>query len=187
MIDSILTILLLVLIVIVLPVGLLLVRDRVRNVRRRRTPEQIRAEALRYRERLLHPDQRGVETQIGGLLPERLIRTYNDHQTILSKNIEIRSPRLGPDSGYRIEMFLPLDSESQRHTWDVAEAGWGNGFCFAADGAGNFYWVPVHPARQQDTPVFFACHDPWGNEKIAESLDEFLSWLSSSTSRHSDV
>lgn len=187
MIDSILAILLIVLITIVLPVVLLSVRDRVRNVRRRRTPEQIRAAALAYRERLLHPDPRGVERQIGGLLPERLIRMYNQHQTILSKNIEIRSPRLGPESGYRIEMFLPLDSESQRHTWDLTETGWGNGFCFAADGAGNFYWVPVHSTRQQDTPVFFACHDPWGNEKIADSLDEFLSWLPSSTSRSSDV
>lgn len=159
MIDSILTILLIVLITIVLPVVLLSVRDRVRNVRRRGTPEQIRAAALAYRERLLHPDPRGIERQIGGLLPERLIRMYNQHQTILSKNIEIRSPRLGPESGYRIEMFLPLDSESQRHTWDLTETG-----C-----------------------VFFACHDPWGNEKIADSLDEFLSWLPSSTSRSSDV
>jgi hypothetical protein len=41
---------------------------------------------------------------------------------------------------------------------------------------GNFYWVPVSATRQADAPVFFACHDPWGNEKIAGSLKEFLSW-----------
>jgi hypothetical protein len=59
-------------------------------------------------------------------------------------------------------------------TCDLVEAGWGKGFNFAADGTGNFYWMPDN--RQMDAPVFFACHDPWGNEKVAESLDEFLSW-----------
>jgi hypothetical protein len=41
---------------------------------------------------------------------------------------------------------------------------------------GNFYWVPVDEERESDAPVFFACHDPWGNEKAADSLEEFLSW-----------
>lgn len=174
--DAILTILVILLITAVLPVGLLSVRDRVLSLRRRRSPEQIHAEALAYRERLLHPDQGSVETQIGGLLPERLIRLYEDEQTILSKRIEIRSPRTGSTFGEWIDAFLPLDTESQRYTVDLPSAGWGNGFCFAADGMGNFYWMPVGPTRQPDAPVFFACHDPWGNEKIADSLDEFLSW-----------
>jgi hypothetical protein len=50
------------------------------------------------------------------------------------------------------------------------------GFCFARDGCGNFYWIPVSETRQPDSPVYFACHDPWGNEKVADSLQEFLTW-----------
>lgn len=173
--DSLLTIAALLSLFIALPMFLLWIRDRIRDRRHRKTPEQIESRALAYRERLLNPDPTGVETRIGGLLPERLITLYKDQATVLSEKVEIRPPRLGPkEFGEWIEAFLPLDAESQSYTCELKE--WGNGFCFAADGMGNFYWVPVNANRQSDAPVFFACHDPWGNEKIAESLDEFLSW-----------
>lgn len=175
--DSLLTIVILFSLFVVLPVLILWFKDRIRDWRHRKTPQEIEAQALAYRDRLLHPDQSSVEGQIGGLLPERLITLYKDQQSILSANLEIRPPQLGASEfGEWIERFLPLDGDSQRHTCDLAEAGWGKGFCFAADGLGNFYWVPVSATRQSDAPVFFACHDPWGNEKIAQSLDEFLSW-----------
>jgi hypothetical protein len=174
--DSFLTILTIVFLFVAVPVLLLWIRDRVRGNRHRQTPEQMQNEALAYRERLLHPDQNVVEIHLAGFLPERLITLYSD-ATVLCRNLEIRPPRLGQkEFGEWIERFLPLDIKGQEHTVSLEEAGWGKGFCFAADGAGNFYWVPVSPARQPDAPVFFACHDPWGNEKIAESLDEFLSW-----------
>jgi len=63
-----------------------------------------------------------------------------------------------------------------KHTCDLELLANAKGFCFAADGCGNFYWVPVSDSRQPDARVFFACHDPWGNEKIADTLEEFLSW-----------
>ena len=175
--DSVLTVLALFCLFIALPVALLWLSDRVRDWRYRKTPEQIRAEAVAYRNRLLNPNQNNVETKIGGLLPESLLGLYADHALVLAKGMEIRSPHLGPEeSGEWIQEFLPVDIESQQYTWDLEEAGWGKGFCFAADGMGNFYWVPVSATRQPDAPVFFACHDPWRNEKITESLLEFLSW-----------
>jgi len=150
---------------IALPVLLLWVRDRLRDWRRRKTPEQIHAEASAYRKRLLDPNPDSVETKIG-LLPQSLLSLYADHPLVLAKRIEIRSPHLTPqESGHWIQEFLPLDIESQQYTCDLEEAGWGKGFCFAADGMGNFYWVPVSVTRQPDASVFFACHDPWGNEK----------------------
>lgn len=175
--DFLLTVLVLFSLFIALPVVVLWLRDRVRDRRRRRTPEQLQMAALAYRERLLHPDRSGVETELGGFLPDRLITLYDDETFILSQKLEIRPPRLRQkEFGEWIEELLPLDIESQKHTVDLEGAKWGKGFCFAADGAGNFYWVPVSATRQPDAPVFFACHDPWGNEKIANSLDEFLSW-----------
>jgi hypothetical protein len=75
-----------------------------------------------------------------------------------------------------IEAFLPLDLESQKYTVDLGVFGCGKGFCFATDGAGNFYWTSLGETRQPDAPVFFVCHDPHGNEQVAASLDEFFSW-----------
>ena len=174
--QSLLTILAIFGFFIEVPVALLWLRDRAREWRRRKTPEQIQTEASAYRDRLLSPDQNSVEIKMGGLLPESLLKLYADHALVLARGIEIRSPHIGPhEPGRCIQQFLPLDNESQQYTCDLEEAGWGKGFCFGADGMGNFYWVPVTATRQPDAPVYFACHDPWGNEKIAESLFEFLS------------
>lgn len=175
--DSALAIALIFLLLVGLPMVLLRTRDRVRDWRRRKTPEQIQAGESRRQERLLNPKPSDVEARIGGLLPKHLINLYEDRATVLSNKVEIRPSSLSPkEFGEWIEEFLPLDFESQTHRCDLEGAGWGRGFCFAADGAGNFYWVPVGSERVDDTPVFFACHDPWGNEKIADSLQEFLSW-----------
>jgi hypothetical protein len=70
--------------------------------------------------------------------------------------------------------FVLLHKQDQEWTADLGE--FGKGCCFAGDGMGNFYWVPVHSERKSDTPVFFMCHDPWANEKVAESLEEIFSW-----------
>ena len=175
--DWLLTILALCCLFIALPVLFLWLRDRVRDWQRRKTPEQIKAGASAYRNRLLSPNHNSVETKIGGFLPVSLLPLYADHGLVLSRAIGIRSPHLGcEDPGFWIQEFLPLDVESQQGTCDLEEAGWGKGFCFAGDGMGNFYWVHVSATRQPDAPVFFACHDPWGNEKVADSLKEFLSW-----------
>jgi hypothetical protein len=145
--------------------------------RGRMTPEQRQAERDAFRNRLVHPKPSEVEQSVGGLLPQRLLALYDDHRTILTEEIEIAHPSLDEEPACEwIEAFLPLDSESQKFTVDLPEQGWGKGFCFATDGAGNFYWVPVNETRQPDAPVFFACHDPHGNEKVADSLDQFLSW-----------
>jgi hypothetical protein len=174
--DTILGVVAILFLTLLLPVILLRIRDWFRG-RRRGSDERIPAHMVAYRESLLRTDPVAVEEELGGLLSKRLTLMYEDHQAILSRNIELRPPHLGPKQrGRRIERFLPLDPESQEGTCDLQEAGWGQGFCFAVDGAGNFYWQPVTKERHLDAPVFFACHDPWGNEKVADSLEDFLSW-----------
>ena len=153
------------------------VRRFFHQFRHRQTPEQLHAARESFRNRLVHPNPSEVERGIGGLLPQRLIALYADHPTVLTEEIEVR----GPDSGDEkrsewIAAFLPLDLESQKYAVDLEERGWGKGFCFATDGGGNFYWVPVSDIRQPDAPVFFACSDPLGNEQVANTLEEFLSW-----------
>jgi hypothetical protein len=164
-------------------------RRFVHQFRNRLSPEQIQAARDSYRNRLVHPKALEVEQGIGALLPQRLLGLYEDHQTILAEQIEIRGPKpsqmessrlksaeAAEHSAVWIEAFLPLDMESQKYTVDLGVFGCGKGFCFATDGAGNFYWMAVSDTRLADAPVFFACHDPFGNEQIAPSLDEFLNW-----------
>jgi hypothetical protein len=142
-----------------------------------RSKEELLAARESFRTRLQHPNAAGVEQGMAALLPQRLLRLYDDRNTILSEQIEIRRPGANPDdSAEWIEAFLPLDLESQRYACDLPARGLGKGFCFATEGTGNFYWVPLSDPRQADTPVFFVSCDLRANERVAESLDEFLSW-----------
>ena len=153
------------------------VRRFFHQLRHRQTPEQRQAARESFRRRLIHPNAAEVEQGIGARLPQRLIALYDDRKTILTEELEVHRPSSDGDAASEwIEAFLPLDLESQKYTVDLVEQGWGKGFCFATDGAGNFYWVPVSDTREPDASVFFACHDPLGNEQVAASLDEFLSW-----------
>jgi len=164
-------------------VGVVAVRRLVHQLRNRLSPEQIQAARDSFRSRLIHPNPSQVEAGMAASLPERLIALYDDHQTILSEQIEIRRPAANPENPLEpqnpaewIEAFLPLDVESQKYTLDLAAQGWSKGFCFATDGEGNFYWIPADETRRADAPVFFAHTDPLANEQVAATLDEFLSW-----------
>lgn len=159
-------------------------RTALRQFRNRETPAQLQAARDAFRSRLLHPNPGEVEQGIGAFLPQRLITLYEAHQTLLTEGIEIRRPDAPPEAPSEwIESFLPMDMQSQKLTLDLVAHGWGQGFCFATDGAGNFYWVPATPTRQLDAPVHFASHDPgksarnsFNTEQVAASLDAFLSW-----------
>jgi hypothetical protein len=150
---------------------------RLLRLRQRQSPEAVEAARDAFRNRLVHPKPEEVEQRIGGRLPKRLLTLYQDHPLILTEEIEIRRPSSDGGQGSEwIEAFLPLDLESQKYTVDLSVYGPDKGFCFATDGAGNFYWVAVSETTHSDAPVFFACHDPFGNEQVAASLEEFLSW-----------
>src|SRR6266436_3950228 len=158
-------------------------RRLLHQFRNRLTPQQRQAARDSFRNRLIHPSRLEVEQGIGALLPQRLIALYDDHQTILTEQIEIRRPAPNPENPAEpqnpaewVEAFLPLDLESQKYVLDLAAQGWDRGFCFATDGEGNFYWIPANETRLPDAPVFFAHTDPVANEQVASSLDEFLSW-----------
>lgn len=158
-------------------------RRLLHQLRNRKSPEMLQAARDSFRNRLVHPHPSELEQGIGAFLPQRLLALYDDHQSILSEQLEIRRPPPNPENAAEpqnpaewIEAFLPLDLESQKYVLDLRSQGWGEGFCFATDGEGNFYWVPANGTRQPDAPVFFAHSEPVANEQVAASLDEFLSW-----------
>jgi hypothetical protein len=161
-----------VLFVIAMAIRRTLNRDRIP-----RSKEELIAAREAFRVRLQHPNAAQVEQGMSAYLPQRLLALYDENHTVLAEQIEIRRPNASPeDAAEWIEAFLPLDLESQKYTCDLPSRGLGKGFCFATEGTGNFYWVPLSDTRQADAPVFFVSCDPRANEKVAESLDEFLSW-----------
>lgn len=173
--DTFFTLLVLFALVVVLPVLILWTRDRIRTLIRRQTPEERDAYREARRQRMLHPNIEEVEAFCGGLLPQKLIDLYTRSDLLLTRDFEVYAT--GKDRqthSWWVGDFVPLHKQDQIQTTDLAE--FGKGCCFAGDGMGNFYWVPVDQERRSDAPVFLACHDPWGNEEVADSIEEFLSW-----------
>lgn len=153
-----------------------MLRDKIRAWKRRGTPEQLAARITEWRQRKLNPKPEEVERLCGGLLPQRLLEMYDDKELILKTDLDVCLPGKNPDEvGLWIGEFEPLDAQALRGKWDLSD--FGKGCCFAGDGLGNYFWVLLTNQRQEDSPVYFICHDPWGNEKVADSLREFLSWL----------
>jgi hypothetical protein len=173
--DTLTTIGAIIVIVVVPAVLVLWLRDKILGRVRGESPEQRDLRLKAWPQRMLHPEIESVEGSCGGKIPARLIALYSDHELLLRHDFEICPPGEGPKNGpWWLSSFVPLTVEDQDSTADLTE--FGKGCCFAGDGMGNFYWVPVEPDRKSDAPVYFACHDPWGNERVADSLDEFLSW-----------
>ena len=159
--DTFFTILAIFALLIVLPVFLLWARDRIRTLIRRQTPEEMDARQEARVQRMLHPNVEEVEALCGGLLPQRLIDLYTDSHLLFDRNFEVCAPgKERQKDSWWIDDFVPLHKQDQMLTTDLTE--FGKGCCFAGDGMGNFYWVPVGQERKSDAPVFFACHDPWG-------------------------
>jgi len=173
--DALLTLLAVFGLLVVLPVLILLARDKLRHRHHRETVSQRDARLKAWCLRMFHPKPDEVEASCGGLLPKRLLAMYEQTDLLLDRDFKICAPGKNRSrESWWIGDFIPLSAEDQKWTCDLTE--FGKGFCFAGDGMGNFYWVPVEGERKDDAPVYFACHDPYGNEKVCDTLDEFLSW-----------
>jgi hypothetical protein len=164
---------------VVLPVCILWLRDRIVCGNGKRMPREQKEEIKRWVARLLNPQFDEVEKECGGFVPQGLRNLYGGKSRILLEDLEIVPPGKDPKKhSYWLATFVPMDLEGIRQTTDLSE--FGQGCCFAGDGCGNFYWVRVSGERQADSPVYFACHDPYGNEKVADSLEEFCELVSCS-------
>ena len=176
MADNLKTIGLILVLLVVLPVLILSLRDRLRYGSRRMKPAEREAARKAYIDRLKHPQFDEVERLCGGAIPNRLKLAYEQGDVVLAENVDLGPP--GKDSkgrSYWLAHFVPCDAKGQQLTTDLGE--FGRGCCFAGDGLGTFYWTPVSDTAPDDAPVYFACHDPYGNEKVADSLEEFFGWL----------
>jgi len=152
------------------------VRRTVARFRSRPTPEQLKATYDSYLRRLLNPQPDGVERELGKLLPERLLRLYEDKAAIQSAGFQL--DKLGSErwwpKRWQVYCFEPLDVESLNELPYEDELG--PGFCFATTGRGSWYWIAASDQRAKDSPVLFLDYDGGGShgKTVAASLEEFL-------------
>jgi len=154
------------------------IRRAIARFRSRPTPEELKATYEAYLRRLLDPQPKAVEKELGKLLPERLLRLYEDRSAIQAAGFQLERPgskRWWPKR-WSVYCFEPLDLESLNELPYEDELG--PGFCFATTGRGSWYWIAASDHRATDSPVIFLDYDGGRShgEAVAESLDEFLTW-----------
>ena len=152
------------------------IRRAILRFRSRPTPEQLKATYDSYLRRLLHPQPDTVERELGKLLPERLLRLYEDKSAIQAAGFQLEKPRNKRwwPKCWQVYCFEPLDLESLNESPYEEELG--PGFCFATAGRGSWYWIAASDQRAKDSPVIFLDYDGGRShgETVANSLDEFL-------------
>jgi len=152
------------------------IRQAITRFRSRPTPDQLRATYEAYLRRLLDPQPEAVEKELGKLLPERLLRLYQDKSAIQSVGFQLEKPgskRWWPRR-WQVYCFEPLDLESLNELPYEEELG--PGFCFATTGRDSWYWIAASDQRAKDSPVIFLDYDGGHShgETVADSLEEFL-------------
>ena len=152
------------------------IRRAIARFRSRPTPEELKATYEAYLRRLLDPQPKAVEKELGKLLPERLLRLYEDRSAIQAAGFQLERPgskRWWPKR-WSVYCFEPLDLESLNELPYEEELG--PGFCFATTGRGCWYWIAASDQRAKDSPVIFLDYDGGRShgETVANSLEEFL-------------
>jgi hypothetical protein len=154
------------------------IRRALARFRSRPTPDQIKATYEAYLRRLLNPQPDAVERELGKLLPERLLKLYEDRSAIRSVGFQLEKPgkkRWRPER-WPVYCFEPLDVEALNKLPYEEELG--PGFCFATTGRSSWYWIAASGQRAQDSPVIFLDYAGGGShgKTVAASLEEFLNW-----------
>ena len=154
------------------------IRRTIERFRSRPTPHELKATYDTYLRRLLNPQPDAVERELDKLLPERLLRLYEDKAAIQSAGFQLEKPgkRGWWSKPWQVYCFEPLDVESLNELPYEKELG--PGFCFATTGRGSWYWIAASDQRVADSPVLFLDYDGGSShgQVVAESLEEFLNW-----------
>ena len=154
------------------------IRQAITRFRSRPTPDQLRATYEAYLRRLLDPHPEAVEKELGKLLPERLLRLYEDRSAIQSVGFQLEKSGSKPwwPKRWQVYCFEPLDLEALNELPYEEELG--PGFCFATTGRGSWYWIAASDQRAKDSPVIFLDYDGGRShgETVAGSLEEFLNF-----------
>ena len=165
---------------LVVAAALLVIATGIRRVlarfHSRPTRDQVKAAYEGYLRRLRNPQPEAVERELGKLLPERLLRLYEDKSAIQSAGFQVEKPgkRGWWSKPWQVYCFEPLDIEALNALPYEEELG--PGFCFATTGRACWYWIAASDQRAKDSPVIFLDYDGTRShgETVADSLEEFL-------------
>jgi hypothetical protein len=129
--------------------------------------------ASEFRERIYHPHWETIQSGLGRPVPEILRQLYSAPDALLRSHFYL----VAPDGQRRawLDLFLPMDGEAFRPYGRVLPTG---AVAFADDEHGDPYYFVPDASAYGDGPVFVQgpAHGPGGQEQIAASLAEFLSW-----------
>lgn len=133
--------------VVVLPIGILWLRDR--HICPKPTKAELDEQASKFEERLLNPDFQVVEHHFAHPLPQSIHDLYANQQEVLRVDFLV-SPTVdtSEEDAWFVAFYEPCDAEAGRQFWPGCE----QYFSFANDGFGNDYIVV--PGKQ-DSPVLF--------------------------------
>lgn len=165
---------------LVLPVAILILKDRLSDRRSRAAYEQAlreRPETIygtpEYAGRFDHPQFDRLQQRIAGPLPDSF-RALHARRDLLRESGFAFVPPAPRDASDRwdIVQFLPADVGmlEECHSWLGAEC-----LPFATDDAG-IYYLDLAEGTSADAPVRLWVHDDTEREWVAGSLTELLSW-----------
>lgn len=167
MIDTIGTIVAIVVLFVGVPVGILWLRDRVSRARwrGRNTPVKIDAERQAYEERLLHPDWEFYQRHLQRPTPAALRDLYADRVLVLAQDLDLTE-------GERISTFGALDEPALLDTraWLGFDA-----VAIATSDLGDPIYLRPGPS-EADT-VYVTHHDGGDTEVFFDSVASLLKKL----------
>ena len=121
---------------------------------------------------MLNPQAEALESHLGLRLPGSLVDLYRDSHLVTQADLRVLKPsQSGKGDRLQIEGFLPLDSAA---VMKFSERVFGRVVPFARDRWGNVYCVALSDAPAEDGAVTFFSFDPWREEKVSDSLRQFL-------------
>ena len=164
--DILITVAVLVGIFVLLPIGVLHLKERLQG----QSPAEMAEYSQRFTERLHQPDFGALESHYGASVPAALRALYSNSEELGRGDFEV-APRIDADEEDRwfMEFYQPADSEALKVFWPGTE----RYFAFADDGAGNEYLIDP---RLPDPPVQFHDHETGEFSPVCDSFVEFMTW-----------
>jgi hypothetical protein len=166
-IDTALTILFCVAILIGVPLLILILRDRVSGAlwRRRNPPEKLAADRRAYEQRILHPDWAFYERHLQRPAAQALRDLYADHALIVSQDVAYSEDEV-------ISTFDALDEQGL-----IESRPW-LGFDAVAIATSDF-GAPIYlrPGPTESDTVYITHHDGGDTEELAPDVSTFVQRL----------
>jgi hypothetical protein len=166
----------LLLIVLVLPlvIGILLVRDRYRAWKMRKTPEQVAAERQDLLRRLRNPEWAAIEHALGRPVPDMLKQLYADPAWTSGEEFRVFSPFDETESADERSTIVlspaTVESLARLESIDMEV------FQFGTDQFGDPYGVQLFELADGDGAIYLHMLDGDSVIRVADSLADFLRW-----------